>query len=58
MKTAPQAPRRCLVCGRELTWPALYFDRAACSEAWVRRHREEEPVAGPDPGKRAREDAR
>ena len=38
--------RRCLVCGGELTWPSLYFDRAACSETWVARYRDEDGGLG------------
>lgn len=35
-----QGQRQCLVCGKQLQPPAVRFDRAACVEEWVRRHRE------------------
>lgn len=52
------AGRRCLVCCQALRWPAIHFCGPACSEAWIRRHREEERGAGPEPVKRARGGAR
>lgn len=39
MRAAVSTPRRCLVCNRDLAWPALCFCGPAYSEAWVRRHR-------------------
>jgi len=53
--------RRCLVCGAPLVWPALYFDRPACSEAWVREARDRDgadaapaPAGSRGPGTKAR----
>lgn len=51
----PDEGRRCTVCRKHLAWPALEFCSAPCSEAWVRRHRAEEPLgsAGQSDGKRS-----
>lgn len=45
--------RRCAVCSKALTWPALYFCSPGCSEAWVRQAREREPLlaAGSKPAR-------
>lgn len=43
--------RSCLVCTKSLVWPSLHFCGPACTEAWVRRHRDEEPVLTAPKGK-------
>lgn len=35
---------RCLICRGELTWPAIHFCSSRCSEEWIARAREKEPV--------------
>lgn len=43
--------RRCAVCRKPLTWPAVEFCSAACGEMWIRQARAREAEWG-SPGAR------
>lgn len=51
VKPGDSTLRRCTVCRKSLAWPSVEFCSPACSEDWVRRHREKPPVLSGPAGK-------
>lgn len=53
-----QAPRRCTICRKPPTWPAVEFCGPGCSEEWIRQARERDgplaPAGSLGPGDQAR----